>query len=62
MFQLIGPTALRSIASHLVVKAEQGQLFAFISASDGMLQLITSGIDCNHINTVTVYFLNELGY
>jgi len=43
MFKVIGPTSLRSIAAHLVNVRDQSKLFSFISASDGILQLVTSG-------------------
>lgn len=43
MFKIMGPTALRSIASNKVAKCDQSKLFAFISGSDGLLQLATSG-------------------
>jgi len=44
MFKIMGPTALRSIASNKVAKCDQSKLFAFISGSDGLLQLATSGL------------------
>ena len=43
MFKIVGPTALRSIASNFVAKSEQSKLFAFISGTDVLLQLATSG-------------------
>ncbi|KAF6036476.1 hypothetical protein EB796_005216 [Bugula neritina] len=44
MFKVIGPTSLRSIAAHLVNVRDQSKLFSFISASDGILQLVTSAV------------------
>ena len=44
MFKITGPSSLRSIASGLVTVNNQAKLFAFISATDAILQLATAGI------------------